>query len=128
MNEIRPTRQVDGRLHERLIKWHQRIAKPTDARLIAKCLSQRCTESECCVLDRVVRVHLKAGRTQKAAAAYDQAIKLDPKYAPAHYYLGMHYKTAKKTKEAKAALEKAVELSGGKGVGEAAKKELEDLK
>ena len=59
---------------------------------------------------------------------YDAALALDAKYAPAHFYLGMHYKTAGKVKEAKAALEKAVELSGGKGVGEAAKKELSELK
>lgn len=63
-----------------------------------------------------------------AKSDYEAALKLDPRYAPAHYYLGMHYKTAKKTKEAVAALEKAVELSGGKGVGEAAKKELDELK
>lgn len=63
-----------------------------------------------------------------AKSDYEAALKLDPKYAPAHYYLGMHYKTAKKTKEAEAALSKAVELSGGKGVGEAAKKELDELK
>lgn len=62
-----------------------------------------------------------------AKSDYDAAIKLDPKYAPAHYYLGMHYKLAKKNKEAKASLTKAVELSGGKGVGEAAKKELDGL-
>ena len=63
-----------------------------------------------------------------AKSDYEAALKLDPKYAPAHYYLGMHYKTSGKAKEAQAALEKAVELSGGKGVGEAAKKELEELK
>lgn len=63
-----------------------------------------------------------------AKSDYDAAIKLEPKFAPAHYYLGMHFKTAKKTKEAQAALEKAIELSGGKGVGEAAKKELDELK
>lgn len=63
-----------------------------------------------------------------AKTDYDEALKIEPKYAPAHYYLGMHYKTAKKTKEAIAALEKAIELSGGKGVGEAAKKELDELK
>jgi Tfp pilus assembly protein PilF len=63
-----------------------------------------------------------------AKSDYEEALKIEPKYAPAHYYLGMHYKTAGKTKEAQASLEKAVELSGGKGVGEAAKKELDALK
>ncbi|MFO0569559.1 MAG: tetratricopeptide repeat protein [Polyangiaceae bacterium] len=63
-----------------------------------------------------------------AKSDYDAALKLDPKFAPAHYYLGMHLKTAGKLKEAQAALEKAIELSGGKGIGEAAKKELDELK
>ena len=28
---------------------------------------------------------------QKRVPAYKEAIRLDPKYAPAHYELGMHY-------------------------------------
>jgi Flp pilus assembly protein TadD len=63
-----------------------------------------------------------------AKSDYEEALKIEPKYAPAHYYLGMHYKTAGKLKEAQASLAKAIELSGGKGVGEAAKKELDELK
>jgi Flp pilus assembly protein TadD len=63
-----------------------------------------------------------------AAKDYEEAIKIDAKYAPAHYYLGMHYKAAGKKKEAKAAFGKAVEFGGEKGVGAAAKKALEELK
>ncbi|MBK7581981.1 MAG: tetratricopeptide repeat protein [Myxococcales bacterium] len=62
-----------------------------------------------------------------AKSDFEAALKLEPKFAPAQYYLGRHYKAAGKLKEAKAAFEKAVELSGGKGVGEAAKKELDEL-
>jgi Flp pilus assembly protein TadD len=63
-----------------------------------------------------------------AKTDYDEAIKIDAKYAPAHYYLGMHYKAAGKKKEAKAAFAKVVEFAGEKGVGAAAKKALEELK
>jgi Flp pilus assembly protein TadD len=62
-----------------------------------------------------------------AKSDYEAAIALDPKYAPAHFYLGMHYKNAGKKKEAERSLAKAVELAGGKGIGEAAKKALDEL-
>jgi len=62
-----------------------------------------------------------------AKGDFEAALKLDPKFAPAHYYLGMHYKAAGKAKEAKAELGKAVELGGDQGVGAAAKKALEEL-
>lgn len=62
-----------------------------------------------------------------AKADYEAALKADAKFAPAHYYLGMHYKAAGKKKEAKAALQKAVELGGDQGVGAAAKKALEGM-
>lgn len=63
-----------------------------------------------------------------AKTDYELALKIDQNYAPAFYYLGMHYKAAGKKKEAKAAFQKAVEHGGDKGVGAAAKKALEELK
>jgi Tfp pilus assembly protein PilF len=63
-----------------------------------------------------------------AKSDYDAAIGIDPKYAPAYYYLGMHYRAAKKTKEATQNLQKAVELGAGTPVAEAAKKALAEMK
>jgi Tfp pilus assembly protein PilF len=62
-----------------------------------------------------------------AKGDFEAALKLDPKFAPAHYYLGMHYKALGKAKEAKTELQKAVELGGNEGVGAAAKKALDEL-
>ena len=59
---------------------------------------------------------------------FEAAIKADPKFAAAHYYLGMHHKAAGNTKDAKASLGKAAELAGNEGVGPRAKKALEELK
>jgi Flp pilus assembly protein TadD len=58
---------------------------------------------------------------------FEAAVKIDPKFAPAHYYLGMSLKAAGKIKEAKAELEQASTLGGDQGVGQAAKKALEEL-
>ncbi len=63
-----------------------------------------------------------------AKSDFEAALKLDPNFAPAHYYLGMHYKAAGKTKEAEAELEQAVKSGGDHGVGAAAKKALDELK
>jgi tetratricopeptide (TPR) repeat protein len=62
-----------------------------------------------------------------AAADYEAALKADPNFAPAHYYLGMHLRRTDK-KKAMAELEKAASLAKDEGVGPAAKRELEELK
>lgn len=62
-----------------------------------------------------------------AKADYDAALVLDPNFAAAHYYLGMHLKAAGKKKEAIAALQKAADLAGDQGVGPGAKKALDEL-
>jgi tetratricopeptide (TPR) repeat protein len=67
-------------------------------------------------------------KDDKAAFAdFQQAIKADPNYAPAHYYAGMHLRMQGKNADAKQALSKAVQLAGAEGVGKAAKKALESL-
>jgi tetratricopeptide (TPR) repeat protein len=63
-----------------------------------------------------------------AKADYDAALKLDPNFAAAHYYLGMHYKNKGDKKAALASLEKAAQLAGDSSLGKLAKKELEELK
>ena len=63
-----------------------------------------------------------------AKGDYDAALALDADFAPAHYYLGMHFKAANKKKEAIAAFEKAAKLAGDQGVGPGAKKALEELR
>jgi Flp pilus assembly protein TadD len=62
-----------------------------------------------------------------AKSDYDAALALDPDFAPAHYYLGMHLRAAGKKKEAIAAFQKAAKLGGDQGVGPGAKKALEEL-
>jgi tetratricopeptide (TPR) repeat protein len=63
-----------------------------------------------------------------AKADYDAALKLDPNFAAAHYYVGKHYQAKGDKKAALAALEKAAQLGGDSPVGKLAKKELEELK
>jgi len=62
-----------------------------------------------------------------AFADFQQAIKTDANYAPAHYYAGMHLRMQGKKAEAKQALNRAVQIAGSEGVGKAAKKALESL-
>ncbi len=63
-----------------------------------------------------------------AKADYDAALKLDPNFAAAHYYLGMHYKSKGDKKAALAELEKAAQLGADSSLGKLAKKELDELK
>lgn len=62
-----------------------------------------------------------------AQSDYEAAIKLDPRFAAAHYYLGLQVKKRDK-KTAQKELQKAVELDESGAVGKAAKEALEDLK
>jgi Flp pilus assembly protein TadD len=62
-------------------------------------------------------------------ADYEQAIKLDDKFAPAYLYLGKHlHVVAKKDKDALAALEKARKFGGGTPVAVDAEKNIAELK
>ncbi len=60
-------------------------------------------------------------------ADFESAVKQDPTFAPAYYYLGMHQKSQGKKAKAKQSLTKAAELAGDSGVGKAAKKALSEL-
>jgi tetratricopeptide (TPR) repeat protein len=60
-------------------------------------------------------------------ADFESAVKQDPTFAPAYYYLGMHQKSQGKKAKAKQSLTKAAELAGESGVGKAAKKALSEL-
>jgi Flp pilus assembly protein TadD len=62
-----------------------------------------------------------------AEADYQQAIKVDPKFAPGHYYLGLAYLVEKKRAAALAELDKAVKLGGDSKIGKAAKDRLDEL-
>jgi tetratricopeptide (TPR) repeat protein len=64
----------------------------------------------------------------KAESDFQTAIKLDPKNAPAFYYLGQSSITLGKTKQAKGALKQAATLAGDTALGKAAKKALAELK
>ena len=63
-----------------------------------------------------------------AQADYEAALAADPNFAPAHFYLGAHYKALGNKKKALEHYEKAASMGGDKGVGPAAKKEIAELK
>ncbi|EYF00878.1 tetratricopeptide repeat protein [Chondromyces apiculatus] len=62
-----------------------------------------------------------------ARADYQAAIKADPSFAPAHYYLGMSWLGDKKTQEARAAFEQASKVGGETEIGKRAREKLKDL-
>jgi Tfp pilus assembly protein PilF len=63
-----------------------------------------------------------------AQADYEAALAADPNFAPAHFYLGEHFKTAGDKKKALEHFDKAATLGGDKGVGPAAKKAAAELR
>lgn len=63
-----------------------------------------------------------------ARADFEAAVKVDPKFAPAHYYLGMQLRMGGDSKGARAELQKAADLDPQGALGAAAKKELSELK
>jgi tetratricopeptide (TPR) repeat protein len=67
-----------------------------------------------------------AGDTAGAKSDYEAALKLDPKFAAAHYYLGMYFRSRDK-KAAQQHFQKAIELDSGP-VQKAAKEALAELK
>lgn len=92
-------------------------------------------------LDKVIKnkptpdLHVRRGvcrhETNDDAGAktdYEAALKLDPNFAAAHYYLGMHFKSKGDKKAALASLEKAAQLGGDSPLGKNARKEADELK
>lgn len=62
-----------------------------------------------------------------AKADYEAAIKADPKFAAAHYYLGASYLADGRRQAAHDELEKAVKLGAGTPIGKTAKERLDTL-
>lgn len=58
---------------------------------------------------------------------YEAAIKVDPKFPAAHYYLGLSHLTQKKRQSAAIELEKAAKLGEGSPIGKAARDRLDEL-
>jgi Flp pilus assembly protein TadD len=58
---------------------------------------------------------------------FGQAIKVDPKFAAAHYYLGLSLLSEKKRLNATIELEKAEKLGAGTPIGKSAKEKLSEL-
>jgi tetratricopeptide (TPR) repeat protein len=63
-----------------------------------------------------------------AQADYEAAIKIDGKFAAAHYYLGRSYMTQKNNLKASVHLEQAMKLGGDGPIGKAAKEWLGKLR
>ncbi len=93
------------------------------------------------VLDKAIAknpsadLHVRRGACRQGAedkagalADYQAAVKLDGSFAAARYYLGRFLAGEGKKAEARAALEKAVELGAGSPIAASAKKALADLK
>jgi Tfp pilus assembly protein PilF len=67
-------------------------------------------------------------KDDKAAQAdYEAALQMDPNFAPAHYYLGLHL-AIKDKKAALEHLDKAAALAGDKSIGPEAKKKAAELR
>ncbi|HSN97405.1 MAG TPA: tetratricopeptide repeat protein [Candidatus Nanopelagicales bacterium] len=62
-----------------------------------------------------------------ARADYQAAIKAEPKFAPAHYYLGMSLLVDKKVQGARAAFEQASKHGGDSEIGKKAREKLKEL-
>ncbi len=65
---------------------------------------------------------------QGAGDDFRGAIKIDPKFGPAHYYLAMSLLAQKKKAEARAELKKALEIEKDSPLGKLAKQRLAELK
>jgi tetratricopeptide (TPR) repeat protein len=63
-----------------------------------------------------------------AQADYEAAIKVDEKFAPGHYYLGLSYMEQNNRLKAAAELERAVKLGGDGPIGKSAKEKLTELR
>ena len=61
-------------------------------------------------------------------ADYQAAIKVDPKFAAAHYYVAVSLLRDKKRLQAIAELEKAVSLGGDSPIGRIARTKLDQVK
>jgi Flp pilus assembly protein TadD len=70
----------------------------------------------------------EAGDDAGAQADYEAALTLEPRFAAAHYYLGMHFKEKADKKNASLHLQKAIELDPEGGVGKRAKQALDQVK
>jgi tetratricopeptide (TPR) repeat protein len=129
---------------EQAIAELKRVAKSEDPAIVGAAANllgrlkafDACTQALDSALAKkpVADLHVRRGVCRHGAnddkgaeADYQAALGVDASFAPAHYYLGMHYLSLKQKKKAKAALEKASELGGDSGVGKAAKKELKGL-
>lgn len=62
-----------------------------------------------------------------AQADFTQAIKVDPQFAAAHYYLGLSLVSDKKRQSGATELEKAAKLGAGTPIGKSAKDKLQEL-
>lgn len=62
-----------------------------------------------------------------ARADYEAAIKADPKFAAAHYYLGLSLLADKKRQRAHAALEQAAKYGGDTEIGKRAREKVKEL-
>ena len=62
-----------------------------------------------------------------AKADYEAAIKVDPQFAAAHYYLGLSLLSAKQRQGAQSELEKAEKLGGDTPIGKLAKAKLDEM-
>ncbi|NUP12203.1 MAG: tetratricopeptide repeat protein [Polyangiaceae bacterium] len=95
-------------------------------RLLDRALELKANEPELLVRRGVCKHELK--KEKEAGEDFKAAIKADPKFQPAHYYLGLSFLAQGKKNEARTWLRKAWELGKDTGVGKASKEKLDGIK
>jgi tetratricopeptide (TPR) repeat protein len=90
-----------------------------------RAIKLKATEAEWFVRRGTCRHELK--NEAGAEADFEAALKVDPNFAPAHYYLGLSLITQKKNVAGARALEKAVKTGAGTPIGKLAKDRLDEL-
>lgn len=117
----------------------KKVADASDPKLLALAaiqVRQLGAPSECvAILDRAIsQKDLAALRVRRgmcredlkdapgAKSDFERAVTMEPKFAPAHYYLGALLQQSGDTKKACTELKLAVELGGTEGIGPEAKK------
>ncbi len=94
-------------------------------KLLDKAIAQKADAAEFWVRRGTCKHELKD--EPGASDDFRGALKIDPKFAPAHYYLGMSLFAQKKTKDAKAELKKAYEIDKTSPIGKLAKQKLDEI-
>lgn len=74
----------------------------------------------------LARVYSQQGDNVLALRFFQRALQVDPEYAPAHYYLGLHLLTQNDLSQAQIHLQKTIELAPDELIGQQAQRLLDE--